>query len=112
MAKKRVAAKRQRRAPKSKPVVRAKITTRRSPKKANKKPADRKRSKPISRPAPAEGTPAPPVPPGQPQPFFDPKGTTSHFTGDAKAHTKPEDQRAHIRMKGPRTWSARQPGRG
>ena len=76
------------------------------------KPADRKPSKPISQPIPAEVLPAPPVHAGPPHAFWDPQGTTSHFTGDAKAHTKPEDQCAHIRMKAPRTWSSRQPGRG
>jgi hypothetical protein len=48
----------------------------------------------------------------KPHVFWNPHGRQSDVTGDTKAHTKPEDQRADIRMKAPRTWSNRQPGRG
>jgi hypothetical protein len=62
-------------------------------------------SVPIDRGAPAALEPKPGA-------FWDPKSEHSTFTGDPKAHTKPEDQRSHIRMQAPRTWSNRQPGRG
>ena len=88
-------------------------TRKATPTAAKQKPAARKPSKSLSTAAPEvveRATPAPPEP--EPQPFWDPKGGQSAFRGDSKAHTKPEDQRAHIRMTAPRTWSNRQPGRG
>ena len=125
MAKKRTEARRQRGTKKVKPASRAKakvapkkaasknLAREAAPTKAKKKPAARKPSKPLSKPASAqvELTPAIPAEP-KPHAFFDPKGERAPFTGDAKAHTKPEDQRGHIRMTAPRTWSNRQPGRG
>ena len=125
VAKKRVEAKRQRGTKKVKPASRAKAKI--APKKAASKkltrkavltkvkikPAARKPSKPLSTPAPAKVEPAPAIPAEpKPQAFFDPKGGQAHVTGNTKAHTKPEDQRGHIRMTAPRTWSNRQPGRG
>ena len=125
MAKKRMEARRQRSAKKVKAPVRAKSKV--APKKAaskkparkaapiaaKKKPSQRKPSKSLSMAAPAgverrTTTRAEP----EPQAFWDPHGGQSPFTGDGKPHTKPEDQRAHIRMTAPRTWSNRQRGRG
>lgn len=125
MAKKRVEGKRQRGAKKSKASTRAKsgmaptkaasktLARKTAPKKVKKKPAARKPSKPVSPAASAEveRTAATPTEP-KPQAFFDPQGRQKDFTGDTKAHTKPEDQRGHIRMTAPPTWSNRQPGRG
>jgi hypothetical protein len=125
VAKQRVEAKRQRGAKKSKAAVRAKsgmaptkaaskeLARKTAPKKVKKKPAARKPSKPVSPVASAEveRAAARPTEP-KPQAFFDPQGGQKDFTGDTKAHTKPEDQRGHIRMTAPRTWSNRQPGRG
>ena len=135
MAKKQTAAKRRRGAQKVKAPVRPKSNV--APKKAatkkatrkkvaskkparkaapttaNKKLAARKPSKSVLTTAPAaveRPTTAPTEP--EPQAFWDPKGGRSAFTGDSKAHTKPADQRSHIRMTAPRTWSNRQPGRG
>ena len=125
MAKKRVEAKRQRGAKRAKPAARAKygmaptkaaskkLARKTAPKKVKQKPAARTPSKPVSPVASVEveraaATPTEP----KPQAFFDPHGGKKDFTGDTKAHTKPEDQRSHIRMTAPRTWSNRQPGRG
>jgi hypothetical protein len=128
VAKKRIEARRQRGTKKVKPASRAKAKvapkTAASKKLARKaaptkvkskpaKPAARKPSKPLPAPPSAQVKLAPAIP-AEPKPhaFFDPKGEHAQFTGDAKAHTKPEDQRGHIRMTAPRTWSNRQPGRG
>jgi hypothetical protein len=97
----------------SKKAVSKKPARRPAPPTAKKKLSPRKPSKAASTMAVAEvergvTTPAEP----EPQAFWDPKGGQSEFRGDAKAHTKPEDQRAHIRMQAPRTWSNRQRGRG
>ena len=125
MAKRRVEAKRQRLAKKSKAAGRAKpgmapttaaskkSARKTATKKVKKSTAARPRSTPVSPIASAEveraaATPTEP----KPQAFFDPHHGQKDFTGDTKAHTKPEDQRAHIRMTAPRTWSNRQPGRG
>src|SRR5688572_31031089 len=80
---------------------------------AKKKPSARKPSKAPLAAAPTgvERATATPTEP-EPQAFWDPQGGQSAFTGDAKAHTKPGDQRSHIRMTAPRTWSNRQRGRG
>lgn len=130
MAKKLMKAKRQRSAKKAKAPVRAKskgapkkVAPRKAtPKKparkaastaAKKMPSARKPSKSLSKTAPAGVERATTTPPAsEPQAFWDPKGGQSAFTGDAKAHTKPGDQRAHIRMTAPSTWSNRQRGRG
>ena len=83
-----------------------------APTRVKNKPAARKSSRPLSTPASAEVELARVAPTeAKPQAFFDPKGGHAHFAG-TKAHSKPEDQRAHIRMTAPRTWSNRQPGRG
>jgi len=120
VTKKRVEAKRQRVTKKSKAAVRpksrvapTKLARKAAPTKVKKKPVARKPSKPASPVASAEveRAPATPTEP-KPQAFFDPQGGQKDFTGDTKAHTKPEDQRGHIRMTAPRTWSNRQPGRG
>jgi hypothetical protein len=90
-----------------------KLARKAAPMKVKSKPAARKPSKPIAKPAAAEVELAPAIP-AEPKPhaFFDPKGGQAHAMGNPKAHTKPEDQRGHIRMTAPRTWSNRQPGRG
>ena len=124
MAKKRVEAGRQRGTKKVKAASRAKFKA--MPKKAASKSAARKaaptkvKRKPAARKPSKTSTPASadvklaPANPAEPKPhaFFDPKGEHAQFTGNTKAHTKPEDQRGHIRMTAPRTWSNRQPGRG
>ena len=126
MAKKRVEARRQRGTKKAKGVVRAKskvapkqkaaskkLARKSAPTTVKKKPSARKPSKPLSTAASAKVERAPAIPTEpKPQAFWDPQGGHGDFTGDTKAHTKPEDQRAQIRMKAPRTWSNRQPGRG
>ena len=124
VAKKRVVTRRQRRTKKAKPVARTKARVKAksaAPKrsagkalraKVKAKPSARKPSKPLP-PPPSEANSAPAVSPDpKPQAFWDPQGGHAEFTGDSKAHTKPEDQRAHIRMTSPRTWSNRQRGRG
>ena len=80
---------------------------------AKTKPAARKpwKSRSTAPPAVVERAVTTPTE-ADPHPFWDPKGEQSAFTGDAKAHTKPPDQRAHIRMTAPSTWSNRQRGRG
>lgn len=125
MAKKRVEATRRRSTKKAKAPVRAKSKA--APKKAasrkltrkvvptavKKKPSARKPSKSLSVTAPAEVERAATIPKeSEPHAFWDPQSGQSNFTGDTKARTKPEDQRAHIRMTAPRTWSNRQRGRG
>ena len=125
MAKQRLEARRQRSAKKVKASVRAKSKV--APKKAasrklarksaptavKKKPSARKPSQSLSTKAPAEVERAATIPTvPEPQAFWDPQGGQSNFIGDTKAHTKPENQREHIRRKAPRTWSNRQPGRG
>jgi len=87
-----------------------KLARKAAPTKVKKKAAARKPSKPVAS-VEVERAPATPTEP-KPQAFFDPQGGQKDFTGDTKAHTKPEDQRGHIRMTAPRTWSNRQPGRG
>ena len=129
MTKKRVETRRQPATKKVKTAVRAKsrvapgkkTASKRSVRKAapttqkkNKnKPSDRRQPKPLSTAASAEPTrtPATSTDP-KPQAFWDPQGGQTDVTGDTKVHTKPEDQRAHIRMTASRTWSNRQPGRG
>jgi hypothetical protein len=125
MAKKQLKAKRPPSATKAKRPVRVKSKA--APKKAasrkparkvaptavKKKPSARKPSMPVSKAVQADVEPrtTTPTEPG-PTAFWDPQAGKSEFPGDSKAHTKPEDQRAHIRMTAPRTWSNRQPGRG
>jgi hypothetical protein len=100
-----------------KKVASKKPTRRAAPAPANKRLAARKPSRSVSKsvlttaPAAVERPATAPTEP-EPQAFWDPKGGRSAFTGDSKAHTKPADQRSHIRMTAPRTWSNRQPGRG
>lgn len=125
MAKKRVETRRDRGTKKVKAAGRAKfkiapkkaaskkLARKAPPTKVKRKPAAQKPTKPLSTPASAEVELAPAIPTEpKPQAFFDPKARQAHFTGHTKAHTKPEDQRGHIRMTAPRTWSNRQPGRG
>ena len=123
MAKKRVGPKRLRSAKKVKASVRAKSKgaprkavskkpTRKAAPVVKKRPSARTALKSQSTTAPAGAEPTTTPPEQESHAFWDPKGGPSAFTGDTKAHTKPGDQRAHIRMTAPRTWSNRQPRRG
>ena len=96
----------------------AQAPARRRSKVAPKKAASRKPARKAAvraaakRRTPAAVEPVAAVQEPKPQAFWDPHGRQADFPDETKAHTTPPDQRAHIRMKAPRTWANRQPGRG